>query len=108
QLNERDREIMLLRFLQGQTYAEVGAKLNLTENTARMRTERALGKLRYQLGKRGVTSTTAAVVLFLTNSSLVAAPAGLATTVTTAALAAASAGGAAGIASILFMSKLTA
>ena len=91
QLNERDREIMLLRFFQSQTYAEVGAKLNLTENTARMRTERAIGKLRHQLGKRGITSTASLAVL-LSSQSLVAAPPNLAASVTTAAVAVAPAG----------------
>jgi len=105
-LNERDREIMLLRFFQGQTYAEVGAKMHLTENAARMRTERALDKLRSQLSRRGVTSTAAALGLLLANQSLVAAPVGLSVTVSAAALSAAPAGGLAGTATIFFMSKL--
>jgi RNA polymerase sigma factor (sigma-70 family) len=46
QLKECDREIMLLRYFNGLTFGEVGARLNLTENTARMRAERALDKLR--------------------------------------------------------------
>ena len=108
QLTERDRELMLLRYFNGLTFAEAGARLNLAEDTARKRTERALDKLRVHLGKRGVTSTAAALGMLLANQTFGAAPADLAATVTAAALATAPAGGAAGIVSNLLMSKLTA
>lgn len=108
QLKERDRELMLLRFFHGLTFAEVGRRLRLTENGARMRSERALEKLRNHLGKRGVTSTAAALGTFLTNQALASAPAGLASTVTTAAVAAGPATGIAGLGTIILMSKLTA
>lgn len=91
-LKERDREVMLLRFFQGLTFAEVGEKLGLSENAARMRTERALDKLRDHLGKRGLTSTTAALGLLLANQAFAQAPTGLATSVTAAALATAPVG----------------
>lgn len=107
-LKERDREVMLLRYFDGLTFAEVGARLNLTENTARMRTERALEKLRKQLGRLGVTSTAAALGLALANSSFAAAPAGLVTSVAASALAVAPAGGGVGLVSLILMSKLTA
>jgi RNA polymerase sigma factor (sigma-70 family) len=108
QLKERDRELMLLRFFNGLTFAEVGARLNLAENTARMRTARALEKLRAHLARRGVTSTSSALGLLLAQQTLAAAPAGFAATVATAALAGAPTGAAAGLVSFLFMSKLTA
>ncbi len=107
-LKERDRELMLLRFFQGLTFAEIGARLNLAENTARMRTERALDRLRSHLGRRGVTSTSAALGLLLANQSLASAPAGFATLVATSALAAAPTGATAGLVSFFLMSKLTA
>src|SRR6478736_6816085 len=44
-LKEADREIMLLRYFDGLSFAAVGERMNLSENTARMRTERALDKL---------------------------------------------------------------
>src|SRR5688572_15478643 len=59
-LGEADRTAILLRYLQDQSFGVVGARLALTENAARMRTERALDKLRAQLARRGVASTTAA------------------------------------------------
>jgi RNA polymerase sigma factor (sigma-70 family) len=86
-LDERDREAILLRYMGGCDYAQVGAKLSLSDNAARMRVDRAVDKLRALLAQRGATSTAAALSLALTNQAIVAAPAGLAATVTTAALA---------------------
>jgi RNA polymerase sigma factor (sigma-70 family) len=87
ELSEHDREAILLRFFEGRDYAGVGAKLNLADNTARMRVERALDRLRAALEQRGVTSTSAALATALANQAVVAAPAGLAAAVTGAALA---------------------
>lgn len=86
-LSEDDREAVLLRFFEGKSFADVGARLRLPENTARMRVDRALDKLRVALGRRGVTSTAAALAVALANQAIVAAPAGLAASVTGAALA---------------------
>lgn len=91
-LKEADREIILLRYFDGLAFAAVGQRLRLTENAARMRTERALDKLRVQLGKRGVTSSAAALAVSLANQALATAPAGLATTVSRTAMTAAPAG----------------
>ncbi len=44
-LSEADRKAVLLRFFEKRSLAEVGARLGLSENTARMRVERALDKL---------------------------------------------------------------
>ncbi len=102
-----DREAVLLRFFEGRPFAEVGAKLQLTENTARMRVDRALDKLRIRLAQRGITSTSAALGVVLASEVGVAAPAGLAATVTGAALAAAaSVGGAAGIFAFMSTTKV--
>lgn len=87
ELEERDREAILLRYLGGCGFAEVGAKLELSENAARMRVERALDKLRALLARRGATSTAATLSLALAGGATVVAPAGLAATVTGAALA---------------------
>jgi RNA polymerase sigma factor (sigma-70 family) len=105
QLKESDREVMLLRYFEGLGFAEVGARLHVSENTARMRTERALEKLRGHLGKRGVTSTTAALGLLLANQAFATVPPGLAATLTSTALAAAPVTG--GFATFILMSKIT-
>jgi RNA polymerase sigma factor (sigma-70 family) len=87
ELDERDREAILLRYMGGCDYAQVGAKLSLSDNAARMRVDRAVDKLRALLARRGATSTAAALSLALANQAIVAAPAGLAATVTSAAVA---------------------
>jgi RNA polymerase sigma factor (sigma-70 family) len=85
--SEADREAILLRFFEGRDFAEVGARLRLSENAARMRVECALEKLHALLARRGMTSTTAALAVALGGQAVMAAPAGLAATVTGAALA---------------------
>ena len=55
ELKPADREAILLRHFENRPLVEVGAKLGLTENTARMRVERALDKLRARLARRGVS-----------------------------------------------------
>jgi RNA polymerase sigma factor (sigma-70 family) len=99
ELNEQDREAIVLRYLGGCDFAQVGAKLALSDNAARMRVDRAVDKLRGLLARRGVTSTAAALSLVLANQAVVAAPAGLAATVTGTALI-----GAGTAATVTFMS----
>ncbi|HTO02197.1 MAG TPA: TonB family protein [Opitutus sp.] len=107
ELSEADREAILLRFFEGRPFAEVGARLRLTENTARMRVERALDKLRLRLMRSGVNSTTAGLAIALANQGVLAAPAGLAPIVSGLALAGAGAGGTAGVVmTFMSMSKL--
>ena len=91
QLNQRDRDAVLLRFFEGYSFAEIGAQLHLKENAARMRVDRALDKLRLSLAKRGFTSTAGALALSLAAEAVTAAPAGLAARVAGAALAGAGA-----------------
>jgi RNA polymerase sigma factor (sigma-70 family) len=92
-LAEADRTAVLLRFFGKCPFAEIGAALNLSEDAARMRVERALDKLRGRLAIRGVTSTSAALGVALANNAIVAAPAGLAGAVTSSVAGAALAGG---------------
>jgi RNA polymerase sigma factor (sigma-70 family) len=61
ELKPADREVVLLRFFAQQPFAEIGAALSIPENTARMRVERALEKLRAALGRRGIDSSAAAL-----------------------------------------------
>ncbi|MSU47871.1 MAG: sigma-70 family RNA polymerase sigma factor [Opitutus sp.] len=91
-LSAADRKAVFLRFFEGQAFAEIGRRLQLTENAARMRVERALDKLQALLAQRGVTSTAAALGVVLANQVGVASaavPVGLAGSVTNAALASA-------------------
>jgi RNA polymerase sigma factor (sigma-70 family) len=87
QLGERDREAVLLRFFEGNSFGEIGGRLRLSENAARMCVERALDKMHAALASRGVSSTTAALGLALTAQAASVAPVGLAASVTGVALA---------------------
>jgi RNA polymerase sigma factor (sigma-70 family) len=112
ELGEKDREAILLRFFENRPLAEVGAKLGLAENSARMRVDRALEKLRERLARRGITSTAAALGAAIATQPVNAAPAGLASTVAGVSLAGAAVAGG-GIAVTLWtlelmnMTKLT-
>ena len=74
ELGEKDRFALLLRFFQNKTLKEVGSALDLNENAARMRVERALDKLRQHLERRRVTSTSAALAAVLAANAVSAAP----------------------------------
>jgi len=88
-LNECDRNAVLLRFFEGRSLAEVGARLGLSEDAARKRVGRALDKLRELLARKGFTSTSAILATMLSGHAVVAAPAGFAASVAGAALASA-------------------
>ncbi len=105
ELKDSDRGALLLRFFERRSLAEVGARLGLSENAARMRVERALERLRERLARRGVTSTAAALALALAHQTVAAAPFGLAASITASTLAAAGAGGGYSILKLIAMSK---
>lgn len=106
QLKESDRSAMVLRYFEGLSFADIGARLGLSENAARMRAERALGRLRFQLGRRGVTSTAGALGLLLANRAVAVAPEGLADSVAGTALTQASQAAGAGSFSALVAGRL--
>jgi RNA polymerase sigma factor (sigma-70 family) len=107
ELSERDREAILLRYFEGRAFAEVGAACGVNENSARMRVERALEKLRRRLARRGITSTAAALGAALAAQPVVTAPVGLAAAVSGAAVAGLAAGGGAlGVLAFMSMTKL--
>jgi RNA polymerase sigma factor (sigma-70 family) len=104
-LSEPDRTAILLRFVDHRPFAEIGATLRVSEDAARMRVDRALDKLRLLLGRRGVTSTAAALGVVLTDHAVVAAPAGLAAGVTSHILIA-GASGATGTIAFMSLTKM--
>lgn len=94
ELGEEDRDAVALRFLEEKSFAEIGRRLELSEDSARKRVSRAVEKLQGLLARRGVTSTEAALALVLANQAAATVPARLAASVTSGALA--GAGGATG------------
>lgn len=97
ELGERDREAVLLRFFENRGFAEIGQRLRLGENGARMRVERALDKLHGALARRGIRSSAAALGAALGAHAVVAAPSGLAATIASGVPVATGAAGLAGI-----------
>jgi RNA polymerase sigma factor (sigma-70 family) len=85
--DDKDRHAVLLRFFQNRTLNQVGMALNLSENAARMRVERALDKLRHKLARRGITANATALAALISANAVQAAPAGFATTLSSAAIA---------------------
>jgi RNA polymerase sigma factor (sigma-70 family) len=107
-LKEGDRQAILLRFIERQNFAGIGKALNLSENAARMRVDRALDKLRVKLGMRGIESTASALATLLAEQVVLSAPAGLAAEATAAALATALGSGATGSSTLLFLTTMNA
>jgi RNA polymerase sigma factor (sigma-70 family) len=73
-LIEPDRTAIVLRYLQARSFADIGTALNVTADAARMRTKRALERLRIELAKRGITSTAAALGTLATHAAMAAPP----------------------------------
>jgi len=92
QLKERDRNALLLRYFEGRSLAEVGARLGLSEDAARKQASRALEKLRGLLAKRGITSSASGLAVLLTAQAVSGAPAGIAAHIAGTALASAGTG----------------
>lgn len=87
-LSTPDRDAVLLRFFEGNSFSAIGERLGLSENAARMRVERALDKLHGLLRQRGIGSTSAALGGLLLQHTATAVPAGLAASIGGAAFVA--------------------
>ncbi|MES2697967.1 MAG: sigma-70 family RNA polymerase sigma factor [Verrucomicrobiota bacterium] len=103
ELGEAEREAVLLRFFEQRPFAQIGAALNVSEDAARMRVERALEKLRALLGRRGIASAGAALGAALAGHASVTAPAALLGSVTGAGAVASASVAATAVGAGLFM-----
>jgi hypothetical protein len=108
EMDEADRDALVLRYFEGRELRAVGAALGVSDDTAQKRVDRALEKLHVLLKHRGATLPAAALGTALATEAVTAAPAGLAGSVAGAALASAAAGGgtAATLAKLMTMTKL--
>ena len=95
ELQQLDREMLLMRFYRGLRLAEIGAVLNSSENAVQKRIERALDRLKSKLSVRGITSTAGAIAVAMETNGAVSVPAGLAAAATTAGIACGGGGAAA-------------
>jgi len=86
-LGTGDREALLMRYFEGRPYSDVSARLGLTNEAARKRVDRAVGRLRKLLAKRGIASTGTAVAALMEANAVAAAPSSLAALVSGTAVA---------------------
>ncbi len=84
-LPEKDREAVLRRFFDNQPYERIGNALSLTPNAARMRTERALEKMRRSLFAKGIATTSALLASSLPANAAPSAPLGLGSSISATA-----------------------
>ncbi|HXB58854.1 MAG TPA: sigma-70 family RNA polymerase sigma factor [Candidatus Acidoferrales bacterium] len=91
-LGKADRDALLLRFFEQQSFSQIGANLGGSEDAARKRITRALEKLRTILQKHGVTTTVAALSTVVSANAIQTVPVGLASVLTNTSLAAAATG----------------
>jgi RNA polymerase sigma factor (sigma-70 family) len=82
ELDETDRDALLLRFFQEVKLAELGSALGISEEAARKRVDRALERLRGVLTRRGIRSTSSALGALIMAHCVVSAPAAVLTGVT--------------------------
>jgi RNA polymerase sigma factor (sigma-70 family) len=85
-LGAKDRDAVLLRYFENKTLAEVGRVLGTSEDSARMRVNRALEKLRAILTRRGAVLSGVAVAGLLSANAVQAAPAGFGPSLAAAAV----------------------
>jgi RNA polymerase sigma factor (sigma-70 family) len=74
-LPEKERVLILLRFFERKRFSDVAAALEITEEAARMRSSRALKKIRGFFAQRGITISSIAIGNLLLESAVTAAPA---------------------------------
>jgi len=73
-LKPQDRQAVILRYLEGRSLAEVASELNVAESAARMRVQRAVERLRLNLGRMGVAVSVVALVGVLDSQASAAVP----------------------------------
>src|SRR5579871_5575488 len=74
QLNDEDRQAILLRFFKEKPMRDVGSALGVSEAAAKMRVGRAVDKLRTQLGASAAATTAVILTGVLAERSVEAAP----------------------------------
>lgn len=85
-LGEKDRNAVVLRYVEGKDLKEVGLALGASEDAAKKRVSRAVERLRGYFTKRGVVLSGAALGAAISANAMQAAPAGLAAAIAANAL----------------------
>jgi hypothetical protein len=88
ELDDADREAVLLRYFEGQDFRSVGTSLGISDDAARKRVLRAVERLRRILEQRGISSSESALTAALSGTIALAIPADLHACIIRSALAA--------------------
>src|SRR5260221_10594212 len=78
ELNDVERQVILLRFFQEKSMHDLGQVFGISEDAAKMRVSRALDRLRTMFSARGVACSALALGGLLGERSVQAAPSGVA------------------------------
>ena len=84
ELSEPDRDVVLLRYFQKKTAAEIAHVLGVSDEAAQKRVTRAVERLRRFFAERGITVGASGLVVAISANAVQAAPVGLAVTISTA------------------------
>lgn len=76
-LRDSERELILMRFFEGETIPVIAARTGRSESAEKMRLKRALEKMAGWFGKKGVTLSAAGLTTVLSTEMGKAAPVGL-------------------------------
>ena len=85
ELNEPDRDALLLRYFERKSAREMSQILGVSEDAAQKRVSRAVERLREFFAKRGIAVGASGLVVVISANAVQAAPVGLAATISTAA-----------------------
>jgi RNA polymerase sigma factor (sigma-70 family) len=88
-LSPKDRDAIVLRFLQDKSYGEVCLAAGISEHAAKKRVARALEKLRRIFLRKGIEASDATIAGLLAAAPVTRAPAGLSAMIAQGALSAA-------------------
>jgi len=97
-LAEADREVVLLRYFEKKTAAEIAQIIGGTDEAVHKRTQRAVERLREMFARRGIAVVAGGLAAAIAANSVQAAPTGMGAAFATAALAGAMTPAAPGIA----------
>jgi RNA polymerase sigma factor (sigma-70 family) len=86
ELNEADRDAVLLRFFERKSAREIAQTLNISEEAAQKRVSRAMERLRNALDTRGVAVGASGLAALILANAVQTAPAGLAVTISSTSL----------------------
>jgi RNA polymerase sigma factor (sigma-70 family) len=88
ELDEDDREAVLLRYFEGRDFKSVGSCLGISDAAARKRVIRAIERLRGVLEQRGISSSESALAAALSGAAALTIPGDLHASILSSALAA--------------------